>query len=738
MTLVIASVFLLFRGTRPASDHPETGEAPVANIGEEQKIYAGYAGSESCRECHAVECGLWLTSNHGLAERPISAGLDRAAFEPSRVFKHGTQSTQVEVRDGQYEVVTPGYGGKVETCPAARVIGNTPLRQFLVAEAGGRWQALEAAYDPRSNQWFNVFGDEDRKPGEWGHWTGRGMNWNSSCAACHNTRLRKNYDEAADAYRTTMAEMGVGCESCHGPMKEHAQWRKAHHEAKPEPATARRMSASQWQDTCGSCHSRHQELTGDFKPGDSFFDHYSLAVPDETGTYYADGQVREEDYEFASFLGSRMCQAQVGCMDCHNPHSLKTILPDNQLCLRCHNGSFKSAPVIDPARHSFHASTSAGSRCISCHMPVTPYMQRHGRHDHGFTIPDPLLTRQLGIPNACNRCHSGQSVDWALAAVEKWHGAKMNRHTRERAQWIAAARAGEDSARDHLLSMLNGNEAPYWQTVAISLLDRWAGELRVTEALLNELKNPHPLVREKAVRALDPLVEAQRADVIEQTTKLLNDPSRCVRVGAAWTLRATVNPQSKAGRELQQMLDLAADQPGGQLQAGAYCLARHQLTAALDHFQKALAWDTNSAPIYHELAMALSLLGRGEEARQALQSACRLQPGEAQYQFELGLACAELGELGNTIEALQRAIVLNPRHAGAWYNLGLAQSQQNNDSEALTSLVRAESVDSNDPRIPYARATVLLRLGRADEARSAARRALEIQEDFTPAREFLR
>ena len=46
--------------------------------------------------------------------------------------------------------------------------------------------------------------------GEWGHWTGRGMTWNFMCASCHNTRLRKNYQESSDTYKTAMAEMGVG------------------------------------------------------------------------------------------------------------------------------------------------------------------------------------------------------------------------------------------------------------------------------------------------------------------------------------------------------------------------------------------------------------------------------------------------------------------------------------------------------------------------------------------------
>ena len=85
------------------------------------------------------------------------------------------------------------------------------------------------------------------------------------------------------------------------------------------------------------------------------------------------------------------------------------------------------------------------------------------------------------------------------------------------------------------------------------------------------------------------MIEAERAEVVGQAARLLDDPARCVRVGAAWAFRATVDPHSRAGRELQVALDLAADQPGGQIQAGEFCLARRQFTAALEHFQKAVA-----------------------------------------------------------------------------------------------------------------------------------------------------
>lgn len=732
---LVARKVAAHRSGTDSATGPRPSAAPI--VEDERIAFAGYAGSESCRACHPHDYDLWAQSNHGLAERAVAPALDRIAFDPARSFQHGTQSTEVRVRDGQFEVVALGYSNRVAPYRVDRVIGNHPLRQFLTPQPGGRWQTLEAAYDPRSNQWFNVYGAEDRQPGEWGHWTGRGMNWNSMCAACHNTRLRKNYDAATDSYHTAMAERTVGCEACHGPMKDHAQFRQDYPNKKLKDPTIRAMSAFQVQGTCGSCHSRRYELTGDFKPGDSYFDHYSLTIVDQTETYYPDGQVHDEDYEFASFLSSRMRKGQIRCLDCHHPHSMKLILPGNQLCLRCHNGSYPNAPVIAPGPHSFHALTNAGSLCVSCHMPTTVYMQRHWRHDHGFTIPDPLLTQQLGLPNACNRCHADKSADWALAACDRWYGTNLVRHTRQRARWFAAARKGDASARGPLLSLFNTNEPPYWQAVAVSVLERWIADPKVTQAVLAALQHEHPLVREKAVRALDPLVEAGRADVAAAVGKLLADDIRCVRVAAAWTLRASMDPQSRAGRELRHALALNADQPGGQMQQGVYGLARRELPAAVEHFQQAVAWDPNSAPLRHELAVALSLMDRNREALRQIEEACRLDPREAEYRFKLGLAWAELGNLENAVAALQQAVKLEPRHARAWYNLGLAENSLGQTTAALDALARAESSDPTDARTPYARATILARLGRTRDARTAARRALELQPDFAEAQALL-
>jgi predicted CXXCH cytochrome family protein len=724
----------------PARPGASRGEAVIRPVVEdERRVFAAYAGSASCRECHGAAYELWAKSNHGLAERPLDPAWDRGAFDPPRRFRHGSQSTEARLRDGRFEVVTLGYAPQPEPYLVERVIGNDPLLQFLVPRPGGRWQTLEACWDPHRKEWFNVYGEEDRQPGEWGHWTGRGMNWNAMCAACHNTRLRKNYDEPADAYRTSMVEPTVGCEACHGPMKDHAQWRKKFPTHRGPDPTLRPMSRSRTLEMCGSCHARRVDLTGDFQPGDSFFDHYSLITVDETDTYYPDGQVRDEDYEFAAFLGSRMHKGGVWCLDCHQPHSAKTLFRGNDLCLRCHNGTVTNSPVIDPAAHGFHKLDQPGGLCTGCHMPITVYMARHPRHDHGFTIPDPLLTKQHGIPNACNRCHTDKDVDWALAAVEKWYGPKMDRYSRRRTQWLAAARQGEATARDRLLDLLQGQEAtPYWKAVAVRLLERWGLEPPVVQAVLEALRHPEPLVRGSAARALERAAGRPGFAVSEALNRSLTDPARNVRAAAAWAQRATVDSNSLAGRDLQHMLDFNADQPLGQLQKGALALVRAGPLAALPHYEKAVLWDSNSAPMHHELAVVLSMMNRNRDALHHMQEACRLEPEEAEYRYKLALAWNEVGDLDRAVDAFEATVRLRPGHARALYNLGLARHAQGKSAEAVAALQHAESADPADPRIPYARATILLVLGQAGEARRAAARALELQPRHPEAEALLR
>jgi len=726
----------------PASGEGESAAPPAIVTGPSpEEIHAQYAGSASCRECHAEQFDEWQDSHHGLAERSISQALDAEAFKPTRTIKHASQTSEARASGDQFELVTLGPRDKKEPFQAARAIGVSPLLQYLVKTDNGRYQTAEIAWDPHKKEWFNVYGDEDRMPGEWGHWTGRGMNWNAMCASCHNTRLFKGYNPQDDSYDTKMVEAGVGCESCHGGMKQHVEWQNKYTESPAQQANdphLPRFTRDQYLDNCGPCHARRTELTGDFVPGESFFDHYSLVIPDETDIYYPDGQVRDEDYEFTSFLSSKMHAAGVRCMDCHNSHSAKTRLTGNLICMACHSGEnpdMPNIPKIDPLAHSHHKSeTEPGGRCVDCHMPLTTYMQRHPRRDHGFTIPDPLLTKQHGIPNACNRCHADKDTDWSLNAVNKWYGDRMNRHTRERAQWVAMAKTNAPGSHLNLIKMAQTETNFLWRGVAVGLMRNYLQEGSVREELLKRLTDKHPLVRGTAMLSLEPA--AQQAGTREHTAaqNLLKDPSRKVRIDAAWVLRSVVDTNTTAGRELLQYFAQTADQPAGQMQQGVFHFDRQRPDLAAQHFRKAGMWDTNTAAPHHELAVALSVQGQPREAIEQLRLACKLDPNQAEYRYKLALGLHELNDLEGTRRELEAAVKIDPQHASAWYNLALALDQLGLPNEAIAAMDSAAKADHMNPRIPYAKATILMKLQRYEESREAVRQTLTLDANHGPAR----
>ncbi|WP_338074201.1 HAD family hydrolase [Halochromatium glycolicum] len=83
-------------------------------------------------------------------------------------------------------------------------------------------QAPGLAWDSRpaeagGQRWFHLYPDEpDMRPDHPLHWTAPDQTWNYQCAKCHSTSLDKGYDLATDSFRTTWAEVHVGCEACPG------------------------------------------------------------------------------------------------------------------------------------------------------------------------------------------------------------------------------------------------------------------------------------------------------------------------------------------------------------------------------------------------------------------------------------------------------------------------------------------------------------------------------------------
>ncbi|MDQ5979017.1 MAG: hypothetical protein QG602_1991 [Verrucomicrobiota bacterium] len=704
MPAMVAGLFLACR---------RAVEAPIDRLRVEQAV-AQVSGS--CRECHAEIHAAWAPTDHARANRPVDPGADASAL-------------------AGFAAVAPGVARP------EFVLGQKPSWQPLVPAPGGRWQPHELAFDPVKREFFNVFGAENRRPGEWGHWTGRGMNWNSMCAQCHMTGYQPRYNPATDAYASTWVEHGVGCIQCHGPTAPG-------HGDKLKPAVAGPKppfhgDRARMMQTCAPCHARNEKLTEDFQPGNNYHDHYRVTLPGEPGVFYPDGQQLDEDFNWTSVLLSRMGHAGVSCLDCHDPHTTKTILPttDNQLCQQCHAapgrmmpGGVRATPIV-PLEHSRHEAGSVGNSCVACHMPTTTYMQRSPRHDHGWLKPDPLLTKELGIPNACSKCHEKEGLDWVIAKADEWYGPKLDSRQRGRARAVAAAQAGAPEAAGRLLELLRDEDIPAWRATYLSLLPG-----------LTEIPSAIPVV-ETALRAGDPMERAAAARLLAGSAEasrllrpLLSDPVRLVRLDAAWALSNELAPDSSNRRELDAYLALALDQPAGRLRLGQDMANRRDLAGAEREMTLAMEWDPFSLGIRETRAAVLVGLGRMAEAAATYYRAAELAAPKTSAPLALraGLAYAEAGRLVEAENSFRLAVQRDASFHRAWYNLGLLLAQRERLPEAITALQNAEQQGPAVADYPYALATVLLRNHDRDGARAAAGRALQLNAGHAGAEQILR
>jgi len=722
-----------------------TQHAPIKN-GEIDALFTSLkklpgqdALSKQCKDCHKEIHAHWKASDHGQANRLMDPKQDDLPFS-NKSFKDATAQWFFTKSKGQYQIKT---GGKTYT--PGMVIGITPLIQYLVADSGGRWQTASASWDPHKKEWFDVIDGDDRTPVDWGHWTGRGMTWNTQCAWCHMTEYRKNYDGKTDSYDSKWLEMGVGCTQCHGGIQK-----------KPDPQTGclidiakdrsiRKNDPQRVIDNCATCHSRRGEFDDKFHIGDLYGDHYQLQLPTTERLYYPDGQIKEEDYVWTSLRLSNMGHKGVNCLDCHDPHSTKLKFPleHNTLCMSCHaagtNGRIHDAPLIVPTEHSHHKEGSTGNSCVACHMTQTVYMGRDPRRDHGFHVPDPLMTKENGTPNACNKCHKGkgEDVDWAIKWIDTWYGEKLHTPERERqrARTRAMARAFRQDldALEPMLEAYSKEQNPTWQATMLEVMRMWALDPRVQR--LGRL----------GVHSDDPMVRASASHLLEFSPgndpwldPMMKDPVREVRMAATWAMRNRLSPSSKVYKEMMSTLEFGADQPISIMRLAELARLNNHLDDAEKWMKKAIEIDKTSAAGREAYAILLGQQGRPKEALEQLNEALKLAPDSPRFLYLKALTYAELKQLDKTEKLLKRVIELAPAYDSAYYNLALLLAQKKQLDKAIGLLRVAEKINPQEVKYPYARATLHYQKGEKMEAFEACRTVLGIDRNHRDARQLLR
>lgn len=691
--LVSASLIVLLSGCGKDGGREVAAEQPQSAFPETfDPSRLAKVGSDVCLECHADIVEGWADSHHAWANRPVNARLDRDAFSPHRI-EEGDFVYEVKKLGNKFILQITDKEGQVESHDLVGVIGVDPLVQYLAKAHGGRFQTTALSYDPKEKDWFDVFAGEGRQPGEWGHWTGQGMNWNANCAYCHMTDYHKNFDISKESYSSTWLNQGISCVQCHTGMEEHVV------AAKQGDYTAgiTTLTASQTMESCATCHSRRDQLTPEtFKPGDLYADHFGLSLPDQPGLYYADGQIRDEVFVYGSFMMSSMGHAGITCLDCHDPHTNAMILPvvNNSLCMRCHSSGLNEAPIIQPEKHSHHPAGSTGNQCVECHMPHTTYMQRDPRRDHGFLSPDPLLTQELGIPNACNTCHADESVEWAVEWAEKWYGDMLaEKPQRARARAIHAGFEGLPEAAAELLALSEREPNAAWRATYTGLLGNYANDAEVVSYLRRRLEDKSSLVRSRALTGLSYVPDA--ADAIPP---YLDDPVREVRLSAvrAMMARGETVPQGEALDEWETYLDFNADRPQNTFLLADEASRSGNQAEAMRLTEFAVSLDRVNPEVLRQAAILSSGGGDNEQAKAYLLEAMAYAPDDPIYPYSLALIRAEEGDLAETVALLQDVVAMDPQFYRAWYNLALALTKLGQWQAASNALNQAAPAFQND------------------------------------------
>lgn len=668
----------------------------------------GYVGDKSCAECHKGSYDTWRGSHHDLAMQVANDKTVLGNFNNQHITLDGV-SYDFTKKENEFWVHIKEIDGSEKDYKISFTFGVTPLQQYLIDFEKGRKQVLRVTWDSLKNKWFHQYTGDKIDPHDWMHWTESSQNWNTMCAECHSTNLKKNYNVEDDSFHTTYSVINVSCESCHGPGERHISWaKKIHKEGETDMKTFILKGNNQLSqmNMCAPCHSRRSRIVENAVPNETYENQY-IVENLTTNFYFADGQIKEEDYEYGSFLQSKMYHNNVKCTDCHNPHSLKLKKQGNDLCLQCHKPSYDS-----PAHHS-HQPNTESSLCVNCHMTGKYYMGNDFRRDHSFRIPRPDQSVVYNTPNACTGCHKDKSNQWAADFIVKKYGKNRQKHFSD---FLLLSNKAYVSAeeRKQLLSFINDQSFP---AIARSTVIRNLNASNDDYSfIIKSLDDPSSIVRFRATEKFQNTANEGR---IKIASNGIGDSMRSVRIAALQLLRGIDKSElssinqiqlSNASDEFLQMLLANADFSTGRVQLADYYLQNNQADNAIKQYNKALKMDKLLFNIYPNLATSYNLQGKNTEALSTLNDWIKLQPKSGQAYYLRALLLFEMKQSDKAIIDLKKALEYDSGNTRISYNLATYYYQNRDFNKAETYIKKALQIEPNNAE--YNNLKMLINKGR--------------------------
>jgi predicted CXXCH cytochrome family protein len=549
---------------RPAMEPRQAAARPVgtaAGLVASNVLRADYAGSRACADCHGAIYSAWEASAMRGMTRDIKDAVIRAPFDGASLRVGGDTCT-MELHDGVRTMRVVPAQGAPETFRVTKVVGGRYREDFVGLDAHGEEHVLPATYVFATRSWrykgYSVMVKERpliATKGRWSReclpchntlplatmlyddidprvpsyqgklsdrvlprsrmWTARSIDEPGLVRALGDDiaflgdappRGGTLHDQLAAAANANeqhldgphLIELGVGCEACHNGARAHAAdpglrpsfaVRSNVIGVTPPPGDA--GTRAQWiNHTCAKCHTvLFTRYAWTWEGGER--------AHNPGGSSISSGEGR--DYQ----LGG--CATQMACTTCHDPHTTDpparlaalATPAGNATCTTCHAAFAGEAAV---AQHTHHASGSAGTSCVACHMPKKNMGLDYALvRYHRIGSPTERRRVQGDRPVECALCHADRSVEDLVATMERWWNKRYDRRA-------LRALYGDDLSVNALRATLERGK-PHEQAVAIAVL----GEARDRTAIppiAAQLGHDYPLIRYFAQRALQTITGA--------------------------------------------------------------------------------------------------------------------------------------------------------------------------------------------------------------------------------------
>jgi hypothetical protein len=343
-----------------ATAHPEIRSAgSVARRG----VQPGYIGDQACRTCHAREFDEYHQTAHYLTsmvpsqssilgkftagENVLKTANPNLYFEMTQKPADGKQSAFFETA---VEGVPPHTSSRSERF--AIVVGSGEKGQTYLFWNDDQLFQLPVSWWAKLG-WVNSpgyrdgFADFDRPiiP---------------RCLECHATFF-ESLQLPINRYQTTGFSLGIQCEKCHGPGREHVEREQSksaavHDEAILNPA---RFTRQRQMDLCAWCHAGHgRSLRPAFSylPDKPLVEFIQFPPPDPSAPLDVHGN------QVGLLMQSRCYRSSnMTCLTCHDVHTTQHDMADfSARCLTCHK---PDSPTFARPTHP------VTKNCIDCHMP---------------------------------------------------------------------------------------------------------------------------------------------------------------------------------------------------------------------------------------------------------------------------------------------------------------------------------------------------------------------------------